>query len=148
MSKVTKVKVKLLSDKVSVPELATSGAAGFDLRAAETWTVYPQRTVLIGTGLAFEIPEGYELQVRPRSGMSLKTELYISNSPGTVDSDYRGEVKIIMRNHSTHRSYKINAGDRIAQAVIAVVPKVRLEEVEELGETERADGGFGSTGEK
>lgn len=105
----------------------------------------PGETVLVGTGLSFEIPLGFELQVRPRSGMSLKTKLRVSNSPGTIDSDYRGEVKIIIDNIG-HSPYTVEIGDRIAQGVIAQAFQTVFEEVTELTDTERGAGGFGSSG--
>ena len=103
----------------------------------------PKSTII---WLAFEIPDGYELQVRPRSGLSAKTKLRVSNSPGTIDSDYRGEVCIILDNISSEESYTINKGERIAQGIISKVEKITFEEVEELSETERGEAGFGSTG--
>lgn len=140
------LKVKVLTVGAKVPTRETPGAAGMDIRSVESISIYPGKTVLIGTGLAFEVPEGYELQVRPRSGLSAKTDLRIANSPGTIDSDYRGEVKIIMSNVSMARSFKVNAGDRIAQLVLAKVPQCDIIEVQELGDTKRGEAGFGSTG--
>lgn len=148
-----KVKVKKVLDHVELPEYATSGAAGFDLRAAHDVYVHPNGTALVDTGLAFEIPEGYEMQIRPRSGLSAKTKLRVANSPGTIDSDFRGSVKIILdniydKNPGGLDSFRIEAGDRIAQGVIVPVIQVEFEEVEELDETERNEGGLGSTGKK
>jgi len=148
-----KIKIKKLRSDVEIPTYATSGAAGFDLRASQDATIYPNGTAFIGTGLAFEIPEGYEMQIRPRSGMSAKTKVRVANSPGTIDSDYRGEVKIILdniydKNTGNMDAYTIRKGDRIAQGVICPVLQVEFEEVEELDETERGEGGLGSTGSK
>lgn len=144
-----RVRVKKLREDAVIPEYKTEGAAGFDLVAAEDVTINAGETVTVPTGLAFEIPEGYELQIRPRSGLSLKTPLRIANSPGTIDSDYRGEVKIIITNTGQCDDYyNIYKGDRIAQGVIVPVMRAEFEEVDELSETSRGYGGFGSTGMK
>ena len=148
-----KIKVKKVLPFVDLPEYSTSGAAGFDLRAAHDAVVYPNGMAIVDTGLAFEIPEGYEMQIRPRSGLSAKTKLRVANSPGTIDSDFRGSVKIIIdniydKNATGLDAIRINAGERIAQGVIAPVLQVEFEEVEELDETERGEGGLGSTGKK
>lgn len=100
---------------------------------------------MVGTGLRVKVPEGYEMQIRPRSGLSVDTKLRVANSPGTIDNDYRGEVGVILYN-AGNRAEQIEVGDRIAQAVITPVVKVEMEEVDELEETERAEAGFGSTG--
>ena len=139
------IKVKKLYESVVLPEYKTSGAAAFDFESMIDIIINPNETKIIPTGLAFEIPDGYELQVRPRSGLSAKTKLRVSNSPGTIDSDYRGEVCIILDNISSQDSYTINKGERIAQGVISKVEKITFEEVENLSETERGEGGFGST---
>lgn len=130
-----------------IPEYATEGSAGMDLRAwlAEPVTLQPLERKLISTGLFFEIPEGYEVQVRPRSGMAIKHGITCLNSPGTVDSDYRGEIKIILINLSSE-SHTINSGDRIAQMVVAKVERASLKPVEQLESTTRGEGGFGHTG--
>lgn len=145
-----KIKIKKLNQDATIPMYATSGSAGFDFHSIEDVNIYPGQTIAIKTGLSFEIPTGYELQVRPRSGLSLKTNLRISNSPGTIDSDYRGEVCIIVDNidfsSETKASYEIKKGDRIAQGVICPIQQVEFEEVEELDRTERGESGFGSTG--
>jgi len=140
------IKIKKLVEDAIIPKYQTVGSAGFDFHTVEDVTVFPKETKLVSTGLAFEIPEGYELQVRPRSGMSLKTKIRISNSPGTIDSDYRGLVSIIVDNISFHGSlpYEIKKGDRIAQGVICKVNQAVFIE-DELSETERGEGGFGST---
>ena len=140
------IKVKKLYKDVVLPEYKTSGAAAFDFESMIDIIINPNETRIIPTGLAFEIPDGYELQVRPRSGLSAKTKLRVSNSPGTIDSDYRGEVCIILDNISSEESYTINKGERIAQGVISKVEKITFEEVENLSETERGEAGFGSTG--
>ena len=140
------IKVKKLYKDVVLPEYKTSGAAAFDFESMIDIIINPNETKIIPTGLAFEIPDGYELQVRPRSGLSAKTKLRVSNSPGTIDSDYRGEVCIILDNISSEESYTINKGERIAQGVISKVEKITFEEVDELSSTDRGTGGFGSTG--
>ena len=138
------IAVKRLSAQAVLPQYQSSGASGFDFHASENVTLEPGETKLVPTGLAFEVPRGQELQVRPRSGLSLKTKLRIPNSPGTVDADYRGEVKIIMEN-TGDAAHFIQVGDRIAQGVICPVIQVQLGEVQELSNTARGEGGFGST---
>ena len=144
------IKIKRLHENAIIPKYATIGSAGFDFHSVDDIIIYPGETALVKTGLSFEIPINYELQVRPRSGMSLKTKLRVSNSPGTVDSDYRGEICIIMDNidiKSDHRiPYEIKKGDRIAQGIICPIIQVVFEEVNELNKTERNTGAFGSTG--
>ena len=135
------------------PSFASSEAAGFDLRAFvdEKIVLEPFKRVLVKTGLYFEIPKGFEIQVRPRSGLALKHGITVLNSPGTIDSDYRGEIGVILVNFG-EEPFEINNGDRIAQAVIAQAlgnTFFTLTEVDEINNnTERADGGFGSTGVK
>lgn len=130
-----------------LPEYETVGSAGMDLRAnlIEPIMLKPLQRALIPTGLFIELEQGYEAQVRPRSGLALKKGLTILNSPGTIDSDYRGEIKIIIINLSNETAV-INTGERIAQMVIAKYEQATLKEVDELGETERGEGGFGHTG--
>tara|TARA_R110002126_G_scaffold44671_7_gene127092 strand:- start:20874 stop:21320 length:447 start_codon:yes stop_codon:yes gene_type:complete len=128
-----------------LPSYETSGSAGMDVRAAENIVIAPGHRGLVGTGLAFAIPQGYEIQVRPRSGLALKKGIGIPNSPGTIDSDYRGELKIILFNHG-EENFFIERGDRIAQIVVAPVQRGLLVEVAGLDETQRGSGGFGSTG--
>lgn len=128
-----------------LPSYETAGSAGMDVRAAEELTIAPGRRGLVGTGLAFAIPEGYEIQVRPRSGLALKKGISIPNTPGTIDSDYRGELKVILLNHGED-DFIIERGDRIAQIVVAPVQRGLLFEVDDLDETQRGSGGFGSTG--
>lgn len=142
-----KVKVLPHGEGLPLPSYATPLSAGMDLRAAidKPVKIEPGERVLIPTGLMMEIPAGFEGQVRPRSGLALKKGLTLVNSPGTIDADYRGEVKVILINLGKE-SVEINRGDRIAQLVIAPVVQVNLEVSHELSETERGDGGFGSTG--
>lgn len=142
-----KIKIRNSSENPN-PAYATVGSAGMDLRAwlPEPVTLKPMERKIIPTGLFFEIPEGYEVQVRPRSGMAIKHGITCLNSPGTVDSDYRGEVKVILINLSSE-AYTINSGDRIAQMIVAKVEKTFFTPVTELQESERGEGGFGHTGQ-
>ncbi|MGR6328359.1 dUTP diphosphatase [Sphingomonas sp. XXL09] len=128
-----------------LPGYATAGAAGMDVVAAESLTLAPGARAAVATGYAIAIPEGYEVQVRPRSGLALKHGVTCLNTPGTIDSDYRGEVKVILANLG-HEPFAIERGDRIAQIVPAPVLRATLQEVVELNATARGDGGFGSTG--
>lgn len=128
-----------------LPAYATEGAAGMDLLSARDVTLPPGGRALVPTGLAIAIPEGFEMQVRPRSGLALKHGVTVLNAPGTVDSDYRGEVGVILLNTSD-APFAIARGDRIAQAVFAPVTRAAFEEVVMLPETRRGTGGFGSTG--
>lgn len=128
-----------------LPSYETSGSAGMDIRAAEDLTIAPAQRGLVGSGFAFAIPHGYEIQVRPRSGLALKKGVSIPNTPGTIDSDYRGELKVILINHG-REDFVIQRGDRIAQIVVAPVQRGILKEVDRLDETARGEGGFGSTG--
>ena len=128
-----------------LPKYQTKGAVALDLQANEEWILIPGEVALIQTGIYIAIPEGFEGQVRPRSGLAINNGITILNSPGTIDSDYRGEVKIMLYNTSDE-SFIIHIGDRIAQLVISPIQKVELEEVQELDETDRGEGGFGSTG--
>lgn len=128
-----------------VPAYASDGAAGMDIVAAETLTLRPGARHAVATGFAMAIPAGYEVQVRPRSGLALKHGITCLNTPGTIDSDYRGEVKVILANLGTE-SFRIARGERIAQFVAAPVTRARLVVVEAVGDTARGDGGFGSTG--
>lgn len=140
-----KLGIKRLSDSAIIPKYQTSGSAGFDLHADNNYVFKPGETHLISTGLAFEIPQGYELQIRPRSGLSAKTGLRVVNAPGTVDSDYTGEVKIIMSNVGNLMEI-IDKGDRVAQAVLAPVIQAEIVEIDNINQTERGSAGFGSTG--
>lgn len=130
-----------------LPTYATARASGMDLRAhiAGSITMQPWQRSLVGTGLYIALPQGYEAQVRPRSGLSLKHGLTVLNSPGTIDADYRGEIKVLLINLSSER-FIIEDGERIAQLVITTYTQVRWEPVTSLGDTSRGDGGFGSTG--
>ena len=128
-----------------LPAYATAGAAGMDVVAAEETTLAPGARQAIATGFAIAIPEGYEVQVRPRSGLALKHGVTCLNTPGTIDHDYRGEVKVILANLGD-QPFAIARGDRIAQLVPAPVQRATLDEVAELDETDRGSGGFGSTG--
>lgn len=128
-----------------LPAYATAHAAGMDVVAAETLTLAPGARHAVATGFAIAIPEGYEVQVRPRSGLALKHGITCLNSPGTIDADYRGEVKIILANLGSE-PFEIVRGERIAQLVPAIVQRAGFEEVKSLDETLRGEGGFGSTG--
>ena len=142
------VKVRLISDGARLPVYGSKEAAGADLCAClgnQSLTIEPHRWAMVPTGIAIALPVGYEAQVRPRSGLAAKKGITVLNSPGTVDSDYRGEVKVILINHSDE-SFVINDGDRIAQMVIARHESASFEVVSSLDETERGSGGFGSTG--
>ena len=139
------IKVKKLNQKAQIPAYQTAEAAGFDLHSIENIILKPGERKLIGTGLAFEIPKGYEIQIRPRSGLAYKYGISVLNSPGTIDSDYRGEIKVLLMNHS-NENFEIKVGERIAQAVIQEVIQATFEEVDELSDTARGAGGFGSTG--
>ena len=130
-----------------LPEYATSGSAGMDLKANTTEPIVlgPLERQMIPTGLYVALPEGYEAQVRPRSGLAAKYGVTVANSPGTVDADYRGEIKVILINLSNEK-FVVNPGDRIAQMVVARYERVEWNEVATLDETERGEGGFGHTG--
>lgn len=138
------VKVKKLHQDVIIPTKAHEFDSGFDLNVAETKVIHAGETVAVKTGLAFEIPEGYELQIRPRSGVSLKTPLKVIF--GTVDCQYRGEVGIIVQNTATDSFVTINKGDRLAQGVFQRIPQIVLVEESNLSSSERGTNGFGSSG--
>ncbi len=137
------------ADGLDLPFYATPQSAGMDLRAAvpeaEPMMIGPGEVVLVPTGLQIALPPGYEAQVRPRSGLAVKHKITVLNSPGTIDSDYRGECKVILINHGTE-AFAIQRGERIAQMVIAAHAQVAWDERDSLDETERGAGGFGSTG--
>ena len=142
------MKVKVINkSKHRLPEYATSGRSGFDFKADidEPWVLHPGETLLVPTGLIFAVPKGYELQVRARSGLALKHNIGLMNGIGTIDSDFRSPVGIILHNYGTE-NFVINPGDRIAQGVICPVIQVEFAEVLKLDETKRGTGGFGSTG--
>ncbi|WP_336987310.1 dUTP diphosphatase [Altererythrobacter aquiaggeris] len=130
---------------LGLPAYATRGAAGMDVVAAETINIRPGSRHAVSTGLSVAIPAGYEIQVRPRSGLALKHGITVPNTPGTIDSDYRGELKIILINHGED-TFAIQRGDRVAQLMLAPVTRARWEEVAQLDDTDRGEGGFGSTG--
>jgi dUTP pyrophosphatase len=147
-----KIKFKRLSENfndIPLPSYSTEGSSGMDLRAAveEKVIIKPFETVLLPTNLAVEIPEGYEGQVRPRSGLAAKNFVTILNTPGTIDSDYRGEIKVILTNFGKE-DFVVNRGDRIAQLVIVKVERAEIIEAAELNSTRRNEGGFGHTGIK
>ncbi|WP_176083612.1 dUTP diphosphatase [Martelella sp. HB161492] len=143
------LKLKRLDNAAGIdpPAYETSGSAGMDIRAAidEPLTLAPGARALVPTGFVFEIPEGFEAQVRPRSGLAIKNGITCLNSPGTIDSDYRGEVKVILINHGD-ADFVIERGMRIAQIVIAPVTQLKIALVSDVTDTQRGSGGFGSTG--
>lgn len=143
------VSVKIVRDNtdIQLPEYATPQSAGMDLRANEELTIAPGDIKSVGTGLHIELPEGYEAQVRPRSGLALKKGVSIPNAPGTIDADYRGEIRVILVNLGKS-DFQIKKGDRIAQMVIAPVTRVIWNAVDSLESSTRQSGGFGSTGVK
>ena len=142
-----KVLFKRLNHKARLPKYKTDGSSGMDLMACidEKIIIRPQESKLIPTGIGIAIPKDTEIQIRPRSGLAAKSNISVLNTPGTIDSDYRGELKIILFNHSKDK-FTVNDGDRIAQMVLMPVLKVEFEETNELPETIRGSGGFGSTG--
>ena len=145
----TKILIKRLSKEVSLPKYETKGSSGMDLAANIETNVNldPGKSAIIPTGLMVAIPEGFEIQIRPRSGLAAKKNISVLNTPGTIDADYRGEIKVILINLSNNK-FVIEKGLRIAQMVVCPVIKAHLEEVDELNDTFRGDGGFGSTGTK
>ena len=142
-----KVLIKKLNPSVKLPTYKTKGASGMDLMAfiEKPITLKPGKSCLVPTGLSLAFPEEYEIQIRPRSGLAAKNNISVLNTPGTIDSDYRGEIKIILFNHS-NEDFIINNNDRIAQMILTPVIKIELEETNELPKSIRGDGGFGSTG--
>ena len=128
-----------------LPTYATPGAAGMDVVAAEDFDLEPGQRHAVATGFRVAIPDGYEIQVRPRSGLAFKHGISVPNTPGTIDSDYRGEIKVLLINHGTE-PFPIRRGDRIAQMMLAVCTVAEFDEVDELSDTDRGAGGFGSTG--
>ena len=147
MSEPVAVRIRRLvhGEGLALPAYATAGAAGMDVLSAEEVALAPGARHAVATGLALAIPPGYEIQVRPRSGLALKHGISVPNTPGTVDSDYRGELKVILINHGAE-PFAIHRGDRVAQLVLAPVVRAAWDEVEELDDTQRGSGGFGSTG--
>ena len=144
-----KILIKRLSKEVSLPKYETSGSSGMDLSANidAKLNIEPGKTAIIPTGLALSIPKGFEIQIRPRSGLAAKQKISVLNTPGTIDSDYRGEIKVILINLS-QESFIVEKGLRIAQMVVCPVVQAQLKEVNDLSETGRGEGGFGSTGTK
>ena len=144
-----KILIKKTNKEVITPKYKTDGSSGVDLSAFldKEVVIKPNSSELIPTGLQVAIPEELEIQIRPRSGLAAKESIGILNSPGTIDSDYRGELKIIIFNHG-HKDFIINNGDRVAQMVLVPILKMEFEEVDSLPDTVRGQGGFGSTGKK
>ena len=142
-----KVLIKKLSPEVQLPSYKTSGASGMDLMAfiKFTITIKPKNSFIIPTGLSVAFSEDYEVQIRPRSGLAAKNSISVLNTPGTIDSDYRGEIKVIIYNHGD-KDFVINNKDRIAQMILTPVIKMEFEETNDLPKTVRGEGGFGSTG--
>ena len=142
-----KILVKKLDSRVKLPSYKTIGSSGMDLMALtdKPITILPKKSYLVPTGMSVAMPKNYEIQIRPRSGLAAKNNISILNTPGTLDSDYRGEIKIILFNHGSDE-FLINNGDRIAQIVLMPVHKIDFEEVDNLPDTVRGEGGFGSTG--
>jgi dUTP pyrophosphatase len=145
----TKILIKRLSKEISLPKYETAGSSGMDLAAniAGNINIDPGKTAIIPTGLALSVPKGFEVQIRPRSGLAAKKKISVLNTPGTIDSDYRGEIKVILINQG-QETFKVEKGLRIAQMVVCPVVQAQIKEVEDLSETKRGKGGFGSTGSK
>ena len=139
------LRVKRINPDAALPAYQREDDAGMDLRSVDELSVPPRGRALVRTGLVMALPPGYEAQVRPRSGLALKSGITVLNTPGTIDSGYRGEVGVILFN-TTDEPFAVRKGDRIAQLVVAAVVEAQVAEVAELGETERGAGGFGSTG--
>ena len=144
-----KILIKRLNSKVKLPIYKTDGSSGMDLSANVNTNIDidPGETAIIPTGLALSIQKGFEVQIRPRSGLAAKQKISVLNTPGTIDADYRGEIKVILINLG-QQSFKVEKGLRIAQMVVCPVMQAQLKEVDDLNETERGKGGFGSTGTK
>ena len=142
-----KVLIKKLDKKVKLPEYKTTGSSGLDLTAfiEKKIVIKPGENALVPTGISIAIPEDTEVQIRPRSGLAAKNNISVLNTPGTIDSDYRGEIKIILFNHG-NEDFIVNNNDRVAQMVLMPILKMELEEVDQLPESIRGSGGFGSTG--
>jgi dUTP pyrophosphatase len=145
----TKILIKRLSNNIPLPKYETEGSSGMDLTANvnKVIEIQPGKSEIIPTGIALSIPKNYEIQIRPRSGLAAKNQISVLNTPGTIDEDYRGEIKVILINLG-EKKFKIEKGLRIAQMVLCPVIKAELEEADELDETKRGSGGFGSTGIK
>lgn len=147
LDKSMKVQITKIKDNAVIPKYAHKGDAGVDLYACEEYMLKPGDRILVSTGIKIAVPEGYEAQVRPRSGLALKHGISICNTPGTIDSGYRGEVRVILINHGKDE-FMVEEGMRIAQMIINKVEEVEFEEVDELDETTRGEGGFGHTGKR
>jgi dUTP pyrophosphatase len=145
----TKILIKRVSDKVFIPKYETPGSSGMDVSAyiQKDIIIEPGHKEIIPTGLYLSIPKGFEIQIRPRSGLAAKNNISVLNTPGTIDSDYRGEIKVILINFG-NKNFIVEDGARIAQMVVCPLIQAELEEVKELSDTLRGDGGFGSTGTK
>jgi len=143
----TEVLIKRLTKNIELPKYETNGSSGMDLSAniEKQIKIEPGKTSIIPTGISVSIPKNFEIQIRSRSGLAAKSQISVLNSPGTIDADYRGELKIIIFNHSNH-DFIVNNDDRVAQMVLTPVAKMELEEANELPKTLRGEGGFGSTG--
>ena len=144
-----KIQIKKLSRSVLTPAYETAGSSGMDVAAYinNNIVINPGEKALVPTGFLIAIPKGYEVQIRPRSGLAAKKNITVLNTPGTIDADYRGEIKVILINLGKEK-FVVENGDRIAQMIVCPVVKAKLEEVNELSDTERGSGGFGSTGTK
>ena len=142
-----KVLIKKLNPEAKLPNYKTKGSSGMDLMACldKSIIIFPGKSVLVPTGLSIAIPNDTEVQIRPRSGLAAKSNISVLNTPGTIDSDYRGEIKIILFNHGDSE-FVVNNNDRVAQMILAPILKIEFEEVKELPNTIRGSGGFGSTG--
>ncbi len=140
------VSIKILSRDAQIPHMAYNGDAGVDLRSVERIVLEPQERAMVATGLAIALPEGYAGFVLPRSGLAEKHGISIVNAPGLIDSNYRGELKVILLNTDPDKSFTIEIGDRIAQLIVMPVPTINFEQVEELTESQRGESGFGSSG--
>ena len=145
----TKIQIKKLSNDVLIPKYETPGSSGMDIAAyiEQEITINSGDKVLIPTGFSLSIPQGYEVQIRPRSGLAAKKSITVLNTPGTIDADYRGEIKVILINLGKDK-FIVKRGERVAQMVVCPVTQVKLEEVKKLSSTDRGTGGFGSTGTK
>ncbi len=145
----TKIQIKRISKKVLIPKYETPGSSGMDIAAyiEKNITIEPGEKALIPTGFTLSVPKGYEVQIRPRSGLAIKKNISVLNTPGTIDSDYRGEIKVILVNFGKEK-FLVENGSRIAQMVVCPIVQATLQEVEDLTKTKRGTGGFGSTGTK
>ena len=145
----TEILIKRLSKNINLPKYETEGSSGMDLAADinSTINIKPGESSIIPTGISVSIPVNYEIQIRPRSGLAAKSQISVLNTPGTIDADYRGEIKVILINLG-NKTFKVEKGSRIAQMVLCPIEKAKIREVEDLEKTYRGSGGFGSTGTK